>query len=182
MAHKMEAILDYFKTKFHSEPKPRLHVGEVMGCWTYHTAIAEEIPVLEMALNTTTDNVLVKLINEAKEIAVEQRNILEKFMLNEGVSLSISSESKPKSDPNAIPLGAKSTDLEIANLLVAKVASNIVMCSTNITQSVRSDVGLMWIRFHTEKCIYGMELKTKMREHGWIKMPPYYNPPGAPNE
>ncbi|GKU82091.1 DUF3231 family protein [Niallia sp. NCCP-28] len=182
MAHKVEAFLDYFKTRFDSEPKPRLHIGEAMGCWTYYTALAEEIPVLEMALNTTTDNVLIELLREAKEIAKEQRITLEKFMLNEGVPLSISSESKPKSDPSAIPLGAKSTDLEIANLLVAKVTSNIVLCSTNITQSVRSDVGLMWVRFHTEKCIYGMDLKTKMRKHGWIKMPPYYYPPGAPHE
>lgn len=180
LAHKIEAFLDYIRTRFDSEPKPRLHIGEAMGCWTYYTAIAEEIPVLEMALNTTTDNVLIELVNEAKEIAKEQRTILEKFMVNEGVPLSNSSESKPKSDPNAIPLGAKSTDLEIANLLAAKVTSNIVMCSTNISQSVRSDVGLMWVRFHMEKCIYGMELKTKMREHGWIKMPPYYYSPGAP--
>jgi len=80
LAHKIEAILDYLKTRFDSEPKPRLHIGEAMGCWTYYTALAEEIPVLEMALNTTTDNVLLKLIKEAKELAVEQRDILEEFM------------------------------------------------------------------------------------------------------
>lgn len=182
MAHKIEALLDYIKTRFDSEPKPLLHIGEAMGCWTYHAAIADEIPVLEMALNTTTDNVLIKLIHEAKELATEQRKTLEAFMIKEGVPLSNSAESKPKSDPNAVPLGAKSTDLEIANLLAAKVTSNIIMCSTNITQSVRNDVGLMWIRFHTEKSIYGMELKTRMREHGWIKMPPSFYPPGAPHQ
>ncbi|WP_400243925.1 DUF3231 family protein [Niallia sp. JL1B1071] len=182
MAHKMEAFLDYFKTRFDSEPKPLLHIGEAMGLWTYHAAIADEIPVLEMALNTTTDNVLIELINGAKELATQQRKVLEEFMIKEGVPLSNSAESKPKSDPNAIPLGAKSTDMEIANLLAAKVTSNIVICSTNITQSVRSDLGLMWFRFHTEKSIYGMELKTKMREHGWIKMPPSFYPPGAPLE
>lgn len=180
MAHKIEVFMAYFKTRFDSEPKPRLHIGEAMGCWTYHTAIAEEIPVLEIAKNSTFDNILLELIKEAKEIASEQRNILEDFMLKEGSPLANTSEPKPNSDAHAIPLGAKSTDLEIANLLAAKITSNIVMCLTNISQSIRNDIGVMWVRFHTEKCIYGMELKTKMRKHGWLKVPPYYYPPGAP--
>lgn len=101
-------------------------------------------------------------------------------MLKEGIPLANTSEPKPISDAHAIPLGAKSTDLEIANLFAAKITSNIVMCSTNISQSIRNDIGVMWVRFHTEKCIYGMELKTKIRKHGWLKVPPYYYPPGAP--
>jgi len=180
LPNKMEALLDYLKTRFDPEPKSKLHIGEAMGCWLYYTAIAEEIPVLEAALNTTTDNVLIELLHAGKKLATHQKEILEAFMINEGVSLPSTSEHKPKSDPNSVPLGVKATDEEIANLLSAKVASNIVMCSTNISQSIRSDVGLMWIRFHTEKSIYGMDVKTKMRDHGWIKVPPYYYPPGAP--
>ncbi|MFB6465438.1 hypothetical protein ACE38V_01340 [Cytobacillus sp. Hz8] len=58
MPNKMEALFDYLKTRFDSEPKSNLHIGEAMGCWLYFTALAEEIPVLESALNTTSDNVL----------------------------------------------------------------------------------------------------------------------------
>ncbi|MFT8321105.1 MAG: DUF3231 family protein [Bacillus sp. (in: firmicutes)] len=180
MPHKMEALFDYIRTRFDTEPKPRLHIGEAMGAWLYYTTIAEEIPVLETALNTTTDNVLIDMIKKANELAVHQRKELEHFMLQEGIPVSDTSSHKPKSDPNAIPLGVKSTDSEIANFISAKIASNIVMCSTNISQSIRNDVGLMWVRFHTEKTIYGMDVKTKMREHGWIKIPPYFTPPGAP--
>jgi hypothetical protein len=35
-------------------------------------------------------------------------------------------------------------------------------------------------RFQSEKSVLGMELKTKMRERGWLKVPPSYIPPGAP--
>jgi hypothetical protein len=181
MPNIFEAVIDYIKTtSFDNEPKPRPHIGEAMGCWLYYTAIAEEIPALEASLNTTTDDDLINLVIRSKKLAHHQKSILEKFMIDEGIPLSPIAQSKPKSDPNSVPLGVKVTDDEIANFVAIKVASNIVMCSTNMSQSVRNDIGLMWARFHAEKMIFGMELKTAMRYRGWIKVPPYYYPPGAP--
>lgn len=88
-------------------------------------------------------------------------------MIKEGVPHPDTTGNKPHSNPDSIPLGVKATtDTEIANLISAKIAANIVLCSTNISQCIRSDLGLLWIRFHSEKCIYGMDVKTKMREHG----------------
>jgi hypothetical protein len=181
MPNIFEAIIDYIKTTNDNEPKPRPHIGEAMGCWLYFTAIAEEIPALEASLNTTTDNELISLLNNSLDLAQHQLDVLRNFMINEGIPLSQVAESKPKSDPNSVPLGVKVTDEEIANFISLKVASNIIMCSTNMSQSIRNDIGLMWARFHAEKMIFGMELKTAMRKRGWIKDPPYYYPPGAPS-
>lgn len=181
MPNVFEAVIDYIKTvSIDSEPKPRPHIGEAMGCWLYYTAIAEEIAGLDASLNTTTDDDLVKLLNRSKKLAHNQKTILEKFMIEEGIPLPITAQSKPKSEPNSVPLGVKLTDDEIANFISIKVASNLVICSTNMTQCVRNDLGLMWARFHAEKMVFGMELKTAMRKRGWIKVPPYYYPPGAP--
>lgn len=182
MPNIFEAIFDYIKTTYDNEPKSRLHIGEAMGCWLYFTALAEEVPVLEASLNTTTDDELIKLLKKAKNLGEHQINILKSFMINEGIPLSQVSESKPKSDPNNVPLGVKATDEEIANFISAKVAANIVMSSTNMSQCIRNDISLMWARFHTEKLVYGMELKTAMRKRGWLKVPPYYFPPGAPRQ
>jgi hypothetical protein len=182
MPNIFETVIDYIKTtSFDTDPKPRPHIGEAMGCWLYYTAIAEEIPALEASLNTTTDNELIRLLKESKKLAEHQKSILEKFMIDEGIPLAPVANSKPKSDHNSIPLGVKTTDDEIANFIAIKVTSNIVMCSTNISQSVRNDIGLMWARFHAEKMIFGFELRTAMRKRGWIKVPPYYYPPGAPS-
>lgn len=181
MPNVFEAVFDYLKTSFDTEPKPRPHIGEAMGCWLYYTALAEEVPVLEASLNTTTDNELINLVKKSKNLGEHQLNILKSFMINEGIPLSQGSESKPKSDPNSIPLGAKMTDEEIANFISAKIATNIIMCSTNMSQCIRNDIGLMWLRFHSEKLVFGMELKTAMRKRGWIKVPPYYYAPGAPS-
>lgn len=180
MQNIFETIFDYLKTTYDNEAKPRPHIGEAMGCWLYFTALSEEVPVLEASLNTTTDTELLSLINKSKKLGEHQMNTLKAFMIEEGIPLSPSAESKPKSDPNSVPLGTKMTDEEIANFISAKIATNIIMCSTNMSQSIRSDIGVMWARFHAEKMVFGFELKTAMRKRGWIKVPPYYYPPGAP--
>jgi hypothetical protein len=182
MQNIFEAVFDYLKTTYDNEPKPRPHIGEAMGCWLYYTALAEEVPVIEASLNTTTDAELINFLNKSKKLGEHQKNILKGFMINEGIPLSQTSESKPKSDPNSVPLGTKMTDEEIANFLSAKIATNIVMCATNTSQSIRNDIGLMWARFQGEKMVLGMELKIAMRKRGWIKAPPYYYPPGAPSK
>ncbi|WLD91694.1 DUF3231 family protein [Alkalihalobacillus sp. AL-G] len=182
MANIFEALVDHMKGTFDDEPKTPLHIGEAMGCWLYYTALAEEIPALEICLNTTTDDELQLIVKEGKDLGESQLNRLAKFMLSEGVSLPEADPHKPATESNAIPLGAKSTDTQIANLLSVKVGTNVVMCATNMSQCVRNDIQLIWMELQSEKMLYGSKLKTMMRKRGWIKVPPYYYPPGMPEE
>ncbi|MBY0061878.1 DUF3231 family protein [Priestia aryabhattai] len=177
----MESLLTYLKST-HNDDFPPLHIGEAMGCWLYFTALAEEIPALETSLHTTTDKELVKLVNESKDLAESQLDALKHFMLKEGLPLSEIPAAKPELNSQDIPLGAKATDTEISNLISVKVASNIVMCSTNISQAIREDLGTMWLKFHTEKVLFGVKVKKLMQEKGWLKYPPTYYPPGAPHK
>lgn len=180
MANVLGNLVDYIRTTFDHEPKAPPHIGEAFGLWLYYSALAEEIPALEVALNTTTDDELISLLKEGLELGKSQLQRLEQFMLNEGIPLSRSSENKPKSDPNSIPHGVKTSDYEIANFLSVKVATNIVMCGNNISQSIRSDIGLMWMEYLVEKSQYGFKVKTAMRKRGWLKVPPFFYPPGLP--
>jgi hypothetical protein len=154
-----ETFVDYIKTTIDNEPKAPPHIGEAMACWLYFTALAEEVPVLEAALNTTTDDELIILVQEAKELGNNQMKRIRDFMINEGIPLSRTSESKPKSQPNSVPLGVKLTDAEIANGLSMKIHTNIIMCATNMSQSIRNDIGLMWTNFLYQKSIMGFKLK-----------------------
>ncbi len=178
MANIFEALVDYMKKTYDDEPKTPLHVGEVMGCWLYYTALAEEIPALEICLNTTIDDELSIIVKEGKDLGESQLNRLEAFMLEEGIPLPRADAHKPKTDPNAIPPGVKATDNEIANLLSVKVVSNILMCATNMTQCIRGDMEKIWVELQSEKMLYGSKLKMLMRKRGWIKVPPYYTPSG----
>ncbi|MBD0383398.1 DUF3231 family protein [Paenibacillus sedimenti] len=178
----VEAAIDVIKSLIDDEPKPPLHVGEVMTCWTYLTMLEEEKASVQIGLNTTTDNELLEALNASMELATAQANKLKEFMLQEGVPLPPVSEKKPVSEPGSVPLGVKLTDDEIANALSVKVVANYMMCATGAVESVRNDVGMMFAKFQADKLKFGAALKTLMRRRGWIKIPPYYVPNGLPKQ
>lgn len=180
MENVIEAAINTIKSLFDDEPKSPLHVGEVMSCWIYLGGLQEAKSFVETAINTTTDMQLKHAMEEDIQLALSQIQRLESFMLNEGITLPPSPESKPKSDPNAVPLGVKFTDDELANLLSIKIVTLIINAATASAQSVRNDVGLLFAQFQAEKMIIGANIKDMMRKRGWIKIPPYYYPPGAP--
>lgn len=163
------------------EPTAPLHVGEVMNVWTYHAMIDEAVCYMLAAMNMTSDQELMHNLEESKANCLSQLNRLTDFMLKEGIPLPPTAEPKPKSNPNAVPLGVKLTDEEIANGLVAITAASIMTCAAGITTAVRIDVGMMWTSFQVEKMSYGTKLRMMMQKRGWLKVPPYYYPPGMPD-
>jgi hypothetical protein len=181
MENIIEAAINTIKSMFDDEPKDPLHVGEVMSCWIYLGGLLEALSFVEAALNTTVDKQLRHALEEDQELGISQIQRLKSFMLNEGVTLPPAPESKPKSDPNVVPLGVKFTDDELANLLSIKIVSLIVNAAIASSQSVRNDVGLLFAQFQAEKMVLGANIKSMMRKRGWIKIPPYYYPPGAPH-
>lgn len=181
MTSVFEAVLDTIKSLTDDEPKPPLHVGEVMGCWTYLAMLEEERANVQIGINTTLDSELLEALNESMKLANAQADELRDFLLKEGVPLPPASEKKPNSDPNTVPMGVKLTDDEIANALSVKLVANYMMCASNSMQSVRNDVGIMFVQFQAEKLKFGAALKTLMRRRGWIKIPPYYLPNGIPS-
>jgi hypothetical protein len=176
----LEAVNNLIKTFVDDEPKPPLHVGEVMDVWKYLVFIEEAIVLEQVGRNTTTDSDLLALLNDAVALCSVHSNQLKKFMEEEGIPIPPLPEDKPRSSPNAVPMGAKMSDDEIANILSAKLLLAFKECARSMTETFRNDVGLMWAGFILEHAKFGAELKTKMRERGWIKVPPPYFPPGIP--
>lgn len=176
----IEAVKNLIGSFTDDEPKPPLHIGEAMNCWLYIAGIAEALTYEQAAVNTTTDTELRDAVQEAVKLCDSQVRRLRDFMEREGIPLPPLSEPKPKSDSAAIPLGVKLTDDEIANGVSIKAAAAVVTCATGVSQSLRNDVGLMWIEFQQEHIIFAMNLKTLMRKRGWLKVPPLYCPPGTP--
>lgn len=182
MTNVLEAVVDALKTFVDEKPKPPLHVGEVMACWTYLALIQEAAIFLQGGLNTTIDAELRNTLLESKEQCEIQSKRLSEFMVMEGISLPPTSEEKPVSETGEIPLGVKLTDDEIANGVSIKTVAAITSCAAAISESIRTDVGLMFTHFLSEKLKYGSTLKTLMIKRGWIKIPPYYVPSGLPKK
>lgn len=182
MQNIFESVTNVMKTFLDNEPKNPLHVGEVMNFWTYMTSLQEAIVYEEAGLNTTTDNDLKSLLEEAVRLCEGQAVKLKKFMQEEGIPLPDVSAAKPRSDPFSVPLGVKATDDELANGISIKIAAAIVVCAVGQSQSIRNDAGIIWLGFQADMVTFGATLKSLMRKRGWIKVPPYYYPPGIPKQ
>ncbi|MEN2769077.1 DUF3231 family protein [Ornithinibacillus xuwenensis] len=177
-----EAVKDFLQLNFDNEPKNPLHVGEVMGCWMYLALMDEATIYIQIGLNSTNDDEVKELLTQSLKQCEDQGKRFKELMKTEGISLPPTSEQRPNSDPNAVPLGTKLTDDEIMNGLGLKTAAAVVQCATAASQAIRSDVGALFTHCMLEKMKFGSTLKKAMRKRGWIKVPPYYYPPGMPKQ
>ncbi|EDL66356.1 DUF3231 family protein [Bacillus sp. SG-1] len=182
MTNIFASIKDYLQMKLDDEPKNPLHVGEVMSLWMYLALMDEATVYIQIGLNTTNDDVVHKMLTDSLKQCDEQGKRFREFMKTEGVHLPSTSEQRPNSDSNAVPLGVKLTDDEIMNGLSMKTMAAVMHCAVSASQSIRNDISLLFTQTMIEKMKFGVELKDVMRKRGWIKVPPYYYPPGMPKQ
>lgn len=179
MPNPFEAFWSILRTITDNEKhQTPLHVGEVMGCWTYLTALVEMLRFEEAGLNTTTDDEVKEMLNAAYKLCKSQADRLEAFLKKEGIPLPETTPPKPNSSPNNIPAGVRITDDELANGVSIKVALGIIECATGQAQSIRTDVSMMWIEFQSEMLTFSATLKALLRQRGWLKVPPFFYPSG----
>jgi hypothetical protein len=157
------------------------HVGEVMDLWVYLTALKEIDNIVQVGMNTTTDVELLEVLRMCLDDCDKQVDEIIEFFQKEGVPLPPTTESKPKSNPEAVPMGVKLTDTEIVNLVSVKTAAGIISCAVGISEAIRNDVGALWMKFFMKKVEFGAYLKPIMKKRGWIMYPPLFNAPGMPD-
>ncbi|MDP4085922.1 MAG: DUF3231 family protein [Bacillota bacterium] len=182
MPNPLEAIWNNLKISADNtnEPKSPFHVIEVGDCWKYVTMVEEFLRYEEMALNTTTDDEIIEMLTDVVKLCETHIKKISQFMKNEGIPLPDVTSSKPNSESKEIPLGVKLTDNEIANGIAFKVVTCLQACAMGQTSAIRNDIGMMFLGFYLDWSTFGPTLKTLMRKRGWLKVPPYYYPPGSP--
>jgi spore coat protein CotF len=176
----LQALKSVVQSVIKDENKTPLHIGEAMGCWIFIALAGETQVQTEAGINSTTDPELRKALQEAVNMFKSEKERISVFMRKEGVPLPPLSESKPISDPNSVPLGVKLTDNELANSLKKKISMSITNCSQAASQSLRTDVNLMWAVIMQEHITFLTTFKSLMRKRGWLKVPPPYDPSGLP--
>ncbi|WML43242.1 DUF3231 family protein [Neobacillus sp. PS3-40] len=174
----LQALKSVVQSFIKDDNKVPLHIGEAMGCWIFLALVGETQVQTEAGINSTTDLELRKALQEAVNILRSEKERISAFMRSEGVPLPPLSESKPISDPNSVPLGVKLTDNELANSLMKKISMAITNCSQAASQSLRTDVSLMWAEFMQEHITFLITFKSLMQKREWLKVPPPYYPPG----
>ncbi|MRH42125.1 DUF3231 family protein [Aquibacillus halophilus] len=184
MPNPFEAVWNSLKLAIDNtdEPKSPLHVIEVGDCWKYVTMVEEFIRYEEIGLNTSSDDEIIEMLTDAVQLCESHVKKMSQFMRQEGISLPDVTSSKPNSDSKEVPLGVKLTDSEISNGIAFKLVICMQHCAKGQADSLRNDMGMMWLNFYSEWVTFRSTLKTLMRKRGWIKVPPYYYPPGYPNQ
>ncbi|KKI91943.1 hypothetical protein WQ54_11650 [Bacillus sp. SA1-12] len=177
MVNVWETVMDAMKSMTNQDKDQPLHVGEVMSCWIYLAGLELAKVSVQSGINTTTDKELKAILEEDLKLGTSQRQRLHDFMIKEGIPLPSAPEDMPISDSNSIPLGVKLTDDVLANELSLKIVSLIMRAAGAASESIRTDVGLLFIQFQAEKLAFATRLKHLMRKRGWIKMPPFYVQP-----
>lgn len=182
MTNPLESVIAMIKNFVDEEPKPSLHVGEAMDLWTAYTAFNEAHVLYQIGINTTTDTDLKHALEAAYNSSNEDSKKIQQFLISEGVPLPALSSPKPVSAPESVPEGVKLTDGEIANLIAVKVAASITFCAQAMSQTVRTDVGLLFFEMQVNLMRFSAPFKNLMKQRGWLKIPPNYIPPGVPEK
>ncbi|QNG61786.1 hypothetical protein H4O14_02750 [Bacillus sp. PAMC26568] len=68
----------------------------------------------------------------------------------------------------------------MANFLSVKTATYITFCGTSLAETIRNDVAVLFLTYLTSVIQYSINLKSLMIERNRIKVPPYFRPPGHP--
>ncbi|GGL62928.1 DUF3231 family protein [Sporolactobacillus putidus] len=153
-------------------------IGEAMSCWTYSAYLDGVIVHEQIALNTTKDRELLQLFKDAVQVARSHKKEVNEFMKQEGIVMPEGTQDKPVSDPDAIPNGVKFSDKELINTLQINLVAAMNECALFASESVRTDIGLMFFKFQVDKMLLGQQSKKLAQKKGWFQMPPAYNSPG----
>jgi hypothetical protein len=180
MTNVFESMKDLFTVDAVDKQQNPLHVGEVTHVWVLVTLIEEGLTVYQQSLNTTKDDELIHALRNSQQAATNIAENLRSFLRKEGIPLPPASEDKPLSDPDSIPLGVKHTDKELANLTSAKIAAEITLLGQALAVCIRDDIGKLFFEIQYEIFKFGSSFKKLMNQRGWLKIPPYYYPPGHP--
>jgi hypothetical protein len=170
-----EVVIDAIKP-FADGKKPPLHVGEVMNLWFYLTGVEQTLRADQISFNIVQDKELKEKLGDIIDNVHKPmiQNISE-FMQNEGIPLPKTTPEKSVGDYRDIPEGAKLTDEEIANLISYNLVVGIISACRGITEAVRPDVAMMFVKYQATKIAFGVTFKDMMVKKGWLLVPPYYH-------
>ncbi|MBS4202448.1 DUF3231 family protein [Bacillus sp. FJAT-49732] len=151
-----------------------MHYGEVFGLWTYLMSTKGLVACYQVHLNHAGDSDLQSLLKESIQLTEQEVREIELLLKETGVSLPPTPPDRSKAALEDIPPGARLLDPEIAASLTRDVAAGLLSCSTIIGESIREDIALMFVKFHTLRANFGAKLLRLVKEKGWLIPPPLH--------
>ncbi|MEH7419542.1 DUF3231 family protein [Neobacillus drentensis] len=170
-----DILHDAFEPFMDGEKRP-LNVMEVSNLWFFLLATELTMRNEEIGYNIAHDPELKQLLQDMREnLHVPIRYELIEFLKKEGIPLPKTTTEKPLGDFQNIPEGAKLNDEELANLMSYNLAMGVTTAAKGLSESIRSDVGLLFSKILMKKTMAGLRVKQYLDRHEWLRVPPYYN-------
>lgn len=151
-----------------------LHYGEVIGLWAFSATNKGLISGYEGFINQAGDRELIKLLEEAVQIAKLECKEVEKVLKDNGITPPPTLPERPKANADEIPAGVRFMDPEISGAVSINVGQGLVSCSMVMGQCLREDIAMMFGKFHMERAMFGGKLLKLNKEKGWIVPPPLH--------
>lgn len=163
--------------------KQPLHYGEVFDLYTSLATQQAAVAAYQVYINHTGDSDLRNLLEDKIE-NIFKPNIqqLSEILKANGVALPPAPPERPKADLEAIPIGARINDAEIAVAVSTDTSASLVACSQAMGKAIREDVAMLFGQFHMAYAQYGAKLLKLLKTKGWLVPPPLHIPQGAPEE
>ncbi|WP_078392794.1 DUF3231 family protein [Shouchella patagoniensis] len=152
-----------------------MHYGEVFSTWNYLMVCNKNIADTQMLLNHVGDNDLKKLLLESIDAAKSEAKQISELLKTNGVALPPAAPEPPSVDLNAIPVGARFPDPDVAATAAGATATGLVTCSQIMAQSIREDIAMMFGQFHMAKATLGAKFLKLTKEKGWLIPPPLHH-------
>ncbi|GAA3406101.1 DUF3231 family protein [Paenibacillus hodogayensis] len=149
-----------------------LHEGEVFFLWSMSSNAKNAVSCYQTYLNHAGDKELVKLLEDLADQARKEHQDCDRLLVDNGIVPSPTLPEKPRANPEAIPVGARFTDAEIATVISTDHAVGLAACSQAMGSSMREDVGALFAKFHAAKAIIGLRLLRLNKNKGWMTPPP----------
>jgi hypothetical protein len=155
--------------------KEPMHYGEVFQVFTYLQAAQSSKAYYQVLLNHAGDQDLKNLIEDILESKITTEiNQTQEILKANGIALPPAPPERPHADLESIPVGARINDPEIAMIIQAGLAANLVVCSQAMGVSIREDIGLMFGQFHATTLIHAGKILRLSKEKGWLVPPPLH--------
>lgn len=151
-----------------------MHYGEVFGVWGYLISSKGLLVGYQTLVNHTGDDDLRRFLEDSIQTIKQEIEQVEDLLKANNVGLPPSPPERATASLEAIPVGARFNDPEIAASISRDLSVGLVACSQVMGSAIREDIGMMFGQFHTTKAQYGVRLLRMMKEKGWLVPPPLH--------
>jgi hypothetical protein len=149
-----------------------MHYGEISNVWEFSMKAKGCISAYRAYQFHAGDRDLKDVLGELIDQAELEASECDALLTHNGIAPFPAFPKRPEAKLEDIPIGARFTDQEIAQMIAADTSIGLVACSQVMGTSIREDIGALFAKYHATKATLGLKILRMSKEKGWLVPPP----------